>query len=57
MRLRVIEQAEDDNRDIYRDGNWNMVFDVWECKEVHRRNGVREVRKLRSADDRAINEV
>ena len=57
MRLRVIEQAEDDDREIYGDGIWNMVFDVWEIKEVHGRNGVRRVCKLRSADDRAINEV
>ena len=57
MRLRVIEQAEDDDREIYGDGIWNTVFDVWECKEVHGTNGVRRVSKLRSADDRAINEL
>ena len=34
-----------------------MVFDLWENREIPGRNGVRRIRKLRSADDRAINEV
>ena len=33
------------------------MFDIWENREIPGRNGVRSIRKLRSADDRAIREV
>ena len=33
------------------------MFDLWEIKEIIGRNGIRRIRKLRTADDRAINEI
>ena len=56
-RLRVIEQAGKDDREIYKNGIWNTVFELWESKIVYVRNGEGVVYKLRSADDRAINEI
>ena len=57
MRIRVIKQAGKDDKEVYGNGIWNTVFDLWENREIPGRNGVRRIRKLRSADDRAINEV
>ena len=57
MRTRVIKQAGEDDKEVYGNGIWNMVFDLWENREIPGRNGVRRIHKLGSADDRAINEV
>ena len=35
----------------------NTVFDLWEDREIPGKNGGRRIRKLRSADDRAIKEI
>ena len=56
-RIRVIKQAGKDDKEVYGNGIWNTVFDLWENREIPGRNGVRRIRKLGSADDRAINEV
>ena len=56
-RIRVIKEAGEDDKEIYGNGIWNTVFDLWENREIPGRNGVRRIRKLRSADDRAIREV
>ena len=55
-RLRVIERAGEADREIHKNGIWNTVFELWESKIVYVRDGERVVYKLRSADDRAINE-
>ena len=41
MRVRVIEQAEEDDKEVYGNGIWNTVFDLWEIKEIPGRNGGR----------------
>ena len=53
MRIRVIKQAEEDDKEVYWNGIWNSVFDLWENKEI----GIRRIRKLRPVGDRAINEI
>ena len=57
MRIRVIKQAEEDDKEVYGNGIWNTVFDLWENKEIPGRNQIRRICKLRPADDRAINEI
>ena len=44
-------------RNVYGNGIWNTVFDLWESEEIIGRNGIRRIRKLRTAEDRAINEI
>ena len=43
MRVRVIEQAEEDYKGVYGNGIWNTVFDLWEDREIPGRNGGRSI--------------
>ena len=38
MRTRVIKQAEEDDKEVYGNGIWNTVFDLWEYREIPGRN-------------------
>ena len=57
VRTRVIKTAGEDDKGVHGNGIWNTVFDLWEDREIPGRNGGRSIRRLRSADDRAIKEI
>ena len=46
MRTRVIKQAEEDDKEVYGNGIWNTVFDLWESKEIPGRYGIRRIHRL-----------